>query len=96
MPILNAGSFDRSGMWLKALENEFVVAHVSAGGPAQTAGVAVGDRIITLDGRAVRAHELSGARMRLRTRADGTRITLDLRRGSDDGRGVVLVLRDRL
>ena len=37
--------FDRSGMWLVRKGDAFVVANVIAGGPADQAGVNVGDRI---------------------------------------------------
>jgi S1-C subfamily serine protease len=94
-PPADAGRFDRSGMWLNAADEGLVVAHVSPGGPAEAAGIAVGDRLLTLDGRAVRADELSATRALLRTRADGERLTLGMRRGSEP-RSVVLVLRERL
>jgi C-terminal processing protease CtpA/Prc len=68
---------------------------VSPGGPAEAAGIDAGDRIVTLDGHATRGEELSAARTLLRTRPDGSRITLDIRHG-DELRSVVLVLRDRL
>jgi carboxyl-terminal processing protease len=82
-------------MWLNAAEEGFVVTYVSPGGPAEAAGIGAGDRIVTLDGHAARGEELSAARSLLRTRPDGSRITLDIRHG-DELRSVVLVLRDRL
>ncbi|WP_162250697.1 aspartyl protease family protein [Pelomonas sp. Root1217] len=94
-PPVDAGRFDRSGMWLNAADEGFVVAHVSPGGPAEAAGIAVGDRLLTLDARAVRADDLSATRALLRTRADGERIALGMRRGTEH-RSVVLVLRERL
>jgi hypothetical protein len=94
-PPPDAGSFDRSGMWLNAADDAFVVAHVSPGGPAEAAGVRAGDRIATLDGHAAKAEELSTARTLLRTKPDGTRVNLGIRDG-DGLRSVVLVLRDRL
>jgi hypothetical protein len=94
-PPPDIGTFDRSGMWINAAEGAFVVAHVSPGGPAEAAGIATGDGIVTLDGRPARAEELSAVRALLRTRPDGSRVTLGVRRGAEL-RSVVLVLRDRL
>jgi hypothetical protein len=94
-PPLDAGTFDRSGMWINAAEEGFIVTHVSPGGPAEAAGIGAGDRIVTLDGQAARGEELSAARTLLRTQPDGARITLGIRHGAVL-RSVVLVLRDRL
>jgi hypothetical protein len=94
-PPQDTGTFDRSGMWLNAAEEGFVVTYVSPGGPAEAAGIVAGDRIVTLDGHAARGEELSAARTLLRTRPDGSQIKLDIRHG-DELRSVVLVLRDRL
>jgi C-terminal processing protease CtpA/Prc len=46
--------FDRSGMWLNQSADGFEVMDVIPGGPAATAGIKIGDRVLTIDGHSVR------------------------------------------
>jgi carboxyl-terminal processing protease len=66
-------------MWINVTQGggSFDVVDVIAGGPAQRAGLAAGDRIVTVDG--VKADELSLPELRERFRRDapGTRIQLE-------------------
>ena len=75
------GTFDRSGMWINAGPAGYAVTDVSPGGPADEAGIKVGDIITALDGSPARSEGLSDARLLLRSRPAGAHIELDLRRG---------------
>ncbi len=92
-PIADAGTFDRAGMWFNRAADGFKVADVTATGPAQAAGVKVGDVITAVDGQAVQGQGLHELRVRLRTAAPGTVLTLTLRR---DGQALTtaVTLRD--
>jgi predicted aspartyl protease len=91
----DAGSFDRSGMWINAAPDGYAVTDVARGGPAAQAGIEVGDIITTLDGAAFRSEGLSDTRILLRSRPAGTKIPIELRRGADTKR-VTLVLSDQI
>ncbi|MFL6657517.1 MAG: hypothetical protein ACJ8GW_05560 [Massilia sp.] len=80
--------FDRAGMWINQVEDEFVVMTVLAGGPAEQAGLQVNDRITT--GAAM---TLDAMRAMLRDPSQHTPLSLILKR---DGacREVALQLRD--
>jgi C-terminal processing protease CtpA/Prc len=92
----DAGNFDRSGMWINAGPDGYVVTEVAAGGPAARAGVEVGDIITELDGAAARSAGLSQARSLLRARPSGTKVELRLRRSGAAARKVTLVLEDQI
>lgn len=93
---VDAGSFDRSGMWINAGPDGYVVTEVAAGGPAARAGIEVGDVITELDGGAARPAGLSQARSLLRARPPGTKVELQLRRSGGTARKVTLVLEDQI
>lgn len=94
---LNPGSsepfrFDQSGMWMNREDGAFVIKTVMSGGPAEQAGLKVGDRVTSIDGRPVAAMALTDFRTALRDDEPGTQFHLHV----DDGktsRDVVLVLR---
>jgi predicted aspartyl protease len=88
-----AGRFDRSGLWLNAGDDGFMVASVAPGTPAAEAGLAEGDVITAIDGRPARPESLSDARAALRSLPSGTRLSLTVRRGGAE-RAAVLTLRD--
>jgi Aspartyl protease/PDZ domain len=94
-PPVDAGRFDRSGMWMNSGPNGYVVTDVAANGPADQAGVQVGDIITRLAGAPFRFDGLSDARILLRARPAGTKIELDVTRGSET-RKTTLVLRDQI
>jgi hypothetical protein len=77
---VDAGAFDRSGMWINAEPQGYVVTDVTRGGPADEAGIKVGDIITALSGAPVRFEGLADTRLLLRSRPAGTRLELDLKR----------------
>jgi predicted aspartyl protease len=91
----DVGQFDRSGMWINAEKDGFLVAAVIPGGPASKSGILVGDLITRIDGRPAKTDGLSGAREMFRRRPDGTKLNLDTRRGSMR-RSTTLILRDQI
>ncbi len=87
--------FDRSGMWLNAVEDTFQVVEVVPEGPASEAGLFPGDRIVAVDGQRVSSLSLPALRERLRTEPVGTTIRLSIE-SSNGTSDVMLVLRDLL
>jgi membrane-associated protease RseP (regulator of RpoE activity) len=82
---------DRSGMWLNAFDRAFRVEAVTPGGPAADAGLAVGDRVLAVDGRPVSELRLPDLRDRLRG-APGTVLRLDVQSAAAPARPVALTL----
>jgi predicted aspartyl protease len=91
----DAGTFDRSGLWINAKSGGFKVVDVAKGSAAEEAGVAIGDVITAIDGEPAREAALSDARLLLRTRPAGTKVRLTVRHGSQS-RSVLLTLRDQI
>jgi len=89
----DVGDFDRSGLWMNAGKDGYVVTSVAAASPAAEAGLKTGDVIIELDGRRAKAEDLSGARELLRTRAAGTSVPMRVK-GKAATRRIILTLRD--
>ncbi|MBW8813056.1 MAG: aspartyl protease family protein [Caulobacterales bacterium] len=89
----DAGRFDRSGLWINAADDGFTITSVAAGSPAAEAGLAEGDLITALDGKAATPASLSDARIALRSLPPGTKVALTVKRGGES-RPVTLVLRD--
>ena len=87
-------TYDRSGMWLGQDGTDFVVLDVLPGGPAATAGLAVGDHIVAIDGRATASLLLPSTRLGMRTSAPGTTVTLNVRQRTGDPVVHTLTLRD--
>jgi hypothetical protein len=90
-----ADPFDRSGMWINRKGDAFEIMDVAAGGPAAAAGLAVGDRILAVDGSPTAKLFLPDLRTRLKTEPAGTVVRLQVARG-DSEREVSLTLRDLL
>ena len=86
-------TFDRSGMWLNVADKGFGIVSVSSGSPAAQAGLAAGDVIETVDGKAVSSIHLYDLRRRLRDEPPGTKVALTVERNGHP-REVTLVLRD--
>ena len=86
-------TYDRAGMWINTCAEGFEVVDVVAGGPAEAAGLKVGDRIAAIDGAPAEKLLLPAVRERLRSEPVGTAVKLAVR---SDGqpRDVTLVLRD--
>ena len=94
-PPADAGTFDRSGLWINLATDGFVVVDVAAESPAARAGVAIGDVVTAIDGHGAGSIGLSDARERLRVPSAGTRVRLDLAR--DGGaRSVEITLADQI
>ncbi len=94
-PPVDAGRFDRSGLWINSGPDGYVVTDVAANGPAERAGIQVGDVITRLDGTPSRFDGLSDVRTLLRARPAGTRIELEVKHGNET-RKTALVLRDQI
>jgi hypothetical protein len=85
--------FDRSGMWLNQSGETFAVMDVIAGGPAATAGLKTGDRILSIDGRRATQLSLPAVRERFKSQPQGTKLRLSIQSG-EQTRDVDLVLKD--
>ena len=85
-------NYDRSGMWINGTKGGFKVMAVMAGGPAEQAGLKVGDVITAVNGEPPAGMKLYGLRSRLRDSAPGSRLKLTVGSGSK-ARHVTLVLR---
>ena len=94
-PPMDIGTFDRSGMWINAAADGYLVNSISAHGPAAEAGLQKGDIITAIDGKKVKPENLATARALLRMRPAGSKITLDFKRGGED-RHALLTLRDQI
>ena len=86
-------TYDRAGMWLNRAADGFEVADVVAGGPADAAGVKVGDQITAIDETPAEKLSLPAVRERLRTEPVGTAVKITVLAGGER-REATLVLRD--
>jgi len=84
--------FDRSGMWLNQSGESFEVMDVIAGGPAATAGLKVGDKILAIDGQPAGHLSLLAIRQLFKSEP-GTKLRLAIQSG-EQKRDVDLVLKD--
>ena len=94
-PPADIGTFDRSGMWINAADDGYLVNSVSAGGPAAKGGLQKGDVITAIDGKKVKPEALATARALLRTRPAGSMVTLDYKRGGKPMH-TLITLRDQI
>jgi hypothetical protein len=85
--------FDRSGMWLNQSGETFEVMDVIGGGPAATAGLKVGDKILAIDGRPVGQLPLPAVREQFKSEPPGAKLRLTIQSG-EQKRDVDLVLKD--
>jgi PDZ domain/Aspartyl protease len=88
-------TFDRSGLWINAHGDGYEVMDVAAGSAAASAGLALGELIIAVNGRPVSDSGLAVTRQALRTAAPGTHVELTVRRGAET-RNVTLILHDQI
>src|SRR5665213_684225 len=58
-PVADTGAFDRAGFWINAIAKGFEIVDLTAGGPAQKAGLQTGERIVAVDGVGVASLSLS-------------------------------------
>lgn len=89
------GTFDRSGMWINAAADGYLVNSISAGGPAAKGGLQKGDIITAIDGKKVKPEMLATARALFRMRPAGSMVTLDYKRGGA-ARHTMITLRDQI
>jgi hypothetical protein len=85
--------FDRSGMWLNQSGETFEVMDVITGGPAATAGLKTGDKILAIDGHPVSRLSLAAVRVQFKSQPPGTKVRLSVQSG-EQKRDVDLVLKD--
>ena len=94
-PVADTGVFDRSGMWINAENGGFQVMSLTSGGPAENAGINVGDVITAVDGIPVESSKLSEFRAELRDDSPGTVINLTIK-NAGGSRVIPLTLRDQI
>ena len=91
-PVADLDSYDRAGTWFNLEPEGFTVVAVTAGGPAEAAGLRQGDVITAVDGKPFAGLDLPALRQRLRDDPVGTVVTLRLKSGKD----VKIVLKDQI
>jgi S1-C subfamily serine protease len=94
-PVADVGSFDRSGMWINAVDQGMQVMDVTANGPAQEAGIRVGDVITQVDGKPATSIPVYELRRQWRDGKPGTVVKLTLKRGPGT-RAAAITLRDQI
>jgi hypothetical protein len=94
-PPTDAGSFDRCGCWLNLGDDGFEVKDIAPGGPAEAAGLKVGDVVTAIDGAATSGMRLTDARAAMRGAPTERPIRIGYRRG-DAVAEVSLTPRDQI
>jgi len=94
-PVPDVGAFDRAGLWINTSPAGFKIVDLTAGGPAQGAGLKVGDEITIVDGAPAASIAISDLRQRLRDQPAGTKVELTIQSGGS-ARPVTLVLKDQI
>lgn len=92
-PIADLDTFDKSGMWINSVPGGFKVFDITAGGPAEAAGVQKGDRITAIDGKPFARFELPKLRESWRVEKSGTTVNLTVKRGGAT-KHLSVILRD--
>lgn len=92
---VDAGRFDRSGMWINAASDAYKITSIAANSPAAQAGLAEGDLITSLNGQRAVAEHLSDARSMLRALPAGTEVSVIFKRGGSEQRATIK-LRDQI
>ncbi|HEY1709839.1 MAG TPA: aspartyl protease family protein [Rhizomicrobium sp.] len=92
-PVADLDTYDRSGMWINAVPAGLEVFDVTAGGPADNAGLHKDDVITAIDGKPVANVALPDLRRRLRNDAPGTVVSFTVKRGTES-KDVKVTLRD--
>jgi C-terminal processing protease CtpA/Prc len=77
----DVGAFDRVGMWINLGEAGMTVMDLAAHGPAEEAGLKVGDVVIAIDGTAVLTRSLSDVRRSLKIAPVGRALKVIYSRG---------------
>ncbi len=90
----NRDAYDRAGMWLLTDPEGLRVKDVTAGGPAEKAGLKIEDLILSIDGKKAAEIALPDLRIRLANDPVGSKVTLTVRGKDGKERAVGVVLRD--
>lgn len=97
--VADIGTFDRSGMWINDTTGkdagDFVIADITAKGPAETAGLKKGDVITKVDGKPATDMHLYDLRQRLRNDAPGTKVVFTVKHG-DETHDVTVTLKKQI
>ncbi|HVI06091.1 MAG TPA: aspartyl protease family protein [Sphingomicrobium sp.] len=80
----DTGQFDRSGMWINLASEGLKVMDVAKGGPADLAGLKIGDLITNIGGQPVVKRSLSDVRSSLKTAAVGQPLTIEYSRSGQE------------
>ena len=91
----DVGMYDRAGMWVNAIKDGVEVKDLTANGPAEAAGIKVGDIITAVEGHPMSTVPLYVMRRNLRDMKEGTVITFTIRQGAAT-RDVKVTLRDQI
>jgi C-terminal processing protease CtpA/Prc len=86
-------SYDRAGVWMGQEGSHFHAVDVIPGGPADQAGVRVGDKILAIDGKSTESLELPQVREQMRRRPVGDKVSLTVE-SQGKTRTVIVTLRD--
>ncbi|MBW8860206.1 MAG: PDZ domain-containing protein [Caulobacter sp.] len=79
-PPADVGSFDRCGCWLNLGDDGFEIKDIAPGGPAEAAGLKVGDVVITIGGAPASGMRLTDARAAMRIAPTDRPIRIGYRR----------------
>jgi S1-C subfamily serine protease len=85
--------FNRSGIWINAVDSGFRIFDVTKNSPAEQAGLAKDAFITAVNGQPATSLQLPQRRRMLRDEPPGAAVTFAVKRG-DDTRNVTLTLRD--
>ncbi len=91
-PVADLDTYDRAGTWFNVEPEGFKVISVTAGSPADTAGLKEGDVITAVDGKPFAGLVLPDLRQRLRDDPVGTVVTFRLATGKD----IKITLKDQI
>ena len=86
--------YDRAGIWISQRGDQFEIFDVIPGGPADAAGLKVGDVVLAIDGKSTAQLSLTQVRDQWKNSAPGTVFSLQLRGSDGKTREVKLQLRD--
>jgi len=92
-PVEDLDTFDRSGMWINAVPEGIKVFDITAGGPAEAAGLRKGDIIVGIDGKIATGMNLPELREKLRNDAPATVVKFTVKRGGET-KDVSVTLKD--
>lgn len=90
--VADLDTYDRFGAWFNIGKEGYDVVAVTAGGPAEAAGLKAGDVILAIDGKPVVPHALPAIRERFRDEAAGSVVRVRLK----DGRTLKVTLKDQI